>query len=72
MRVAYDPIVDMAYISLVEIGIGGVAETKALALDVEAGQRLINLDFDRDGRLLGIEIDGARATLPPELLSTSS
>jgi len=31
-------------------------------------RRLIKLGFDHEGRLIGIEFDGARATLPKSLL----
>lgn len=30
---------------------------------------MINLDFDREGRLIGIEVLSASRSLPPELLA---
>jgi uncharacterized protein YuzE len=69
MRVTYDPSVDMAYIYLTHIPAGGVATTEPLIIDLPSGRRLINLDFDGDGRLLGIEIDGATSTLTKDVLS---
>lgn len=69
MRITYDSDIDMAYIYLVEIPAGGVGETEALVVDLRTGTRLVNLDFDHSGRLVGIEVDGARGTLPAELLA---
>lgn len=56
--VTYDKSIDAAYLSLVEIPLGGVDHT----VEVEPGT--IMLDFDRDDRLLGIEILGAGRRLP--------
>ena len=59
----------MAYLYLVPILEGQVAHTEPLIIDLPGGsRRLVNLDFDEQGRLLGIEIDGARSTLPEALL----
>lgn len=67
MRVTYDPDVDAAYVQLAdEIGVGGVAFT--YPCDVVAVGGMVNLDFDGDGRLVGLEILGAKAKLPPEVL----
>lgn len=66
MRVTYDPDVDAAYVQLAdEIGVGGVAFT--YPCDVAAVGGMVNLDFDSDGRLVGIEVLGAKAKLPPEV-----
>jgi uncharacterized protein YuzE len=68
MRITYDPTADAAYIYLREIEDGGVANT--IPVDstegVSAGD--VNLDFDAEGRLIGIEVLGARSTLPREAL----
>lgn len=67
MRLEYDPKADAAYIYLVEdIGVGGVAFTvpcDPLEVDGE-----INLDFDDQRRLIGVEILSASLKLPPALL----
>ena len=62
---------DMAYIYLTgSQDARRVATSEPLIIDLATGQRrLINLDFDEEGRLLGIEIDGARTTLPKSLLT---
>lgn len=66
MNVKYDAQADAAYIQLADaIGARGVAKTYPCD-PIEAG--MINLDFDQEGRLLGIEILGASKILPAELL----
>lgn len=60
----YDGSADAAYIHLVPIKPGGVATT--VMGEEEAGS--VNLDFDRDGRLLGIEVLGASRWLPGEVI----
>jgi uncharacterized protein YuzE len=66
MKVTYDEAVDAAYIYLTEIKPGGVATT----VPGEPGSRAfeINLDFDVEGRLVGIDVMGARSRLPPDFL----
>ena len=65
----YDEQADAAYISLLEIDPGDVGYTHEVVFD---GQRdFINLDFDREGRLIGVEILGASRQLPPQVLGQS-
>jgi uncharacterized protein YuzE len=64
MRVTYDGSVDAAYIYLVPIQAGDVDAT--VTGEDEAGS--VNLDFDRDGRLLGIEVLAASRWLPREVI----
>jgi uncharacterized protein YuzE len=59
MKLVYDPEADAAYLYLKE---GGKA-ARTVTTDED-----VNLDFDADGRLLGIEILSAKARLSPELL----
>jgi uncharacterized protein YuzE len=67
MIVTYDPDVDAAYIQLAaEILTGGVAKT--YPCDPREIGGVINLDFDLNGRLVGIEITDASRLLPPESL----
>lgn len=61
MRLAYDAEADAAYLYLVEGE--KAARTVAATNDV-------NLDFDADGRLIGIEVLDARRRLPKSLLPT--
>ena len=67
MKVTFDPSVDAAYIYLIdEIGPGGVAKT--YPCDPREVGGMINLDFDSDGRLLGIEVLDATKKLSAGLL----
>jgi uncharacterized protein YuzE len=63
----------MGYVYLADhIPTGGVDHTEPLVIDLPRGVRhLINLDFDVDGRLLGIEVDGASHILPAAVLSAA-
>jgi uncharacterized protein YuzE len=66
LRVTLDDDADAAYIYLVEeIAPGGA--TRTATLDYPGA--MINVDFDADGRALGIEILGAGAILPAHILS---
>jgi uncharacterized protein YuzE len=59
MNITFEPRTDMAYVYLTDIGDArGVDHTEPL-----------NLDFDADGRLIGIEVDGAANALPLSLLA---
>src|SRR3954471_4024469 len=64
VSVTYDASADAAYIYLVPIEAGAVATT--VPGEDEAGS--VNLDFHRDGRLLGIEVLAASRWLPREMI----
>jgi uncharacterized protein YuzE len=67
MKVSYDRKVDAAYIYFKEdIGAGGVAKTYPCDPTEVGGE--INLDFDKEGRLVGIEVLDASKKLPPAML----
>lgn len=67
MKLSYDRSIDAAYIQIAEvIGAGGVAMTYPCDPVEVRGE--INLDFDSEGRLIGIEILDASKKLPPEIL----
>lgn len=71
MNVSYDAAADAAYIQLAgEINLGGVAKTYPCDPRAVGGE--INLDFDADGRLVGIEILDASMMLPPEMLQSAA
>jgi uncharacterized protein YuzE len=64
VRIVYYEEDDAAYIELREIEKGGVARTEYMPPDY------IELDFDHEGRLVGIGFDGAASKrLPRELLA---
>jgi len=67
MKVRYDPSVDAAYISLLEEGArADFGHTVACAPQDVGGQ--IHMDFDTEGRLIGIEVLQASKKLPLKLL----
>ena len=66
MNITYDPEADAAYIYLVPIEPGGVARTYSCDPAIVGG--MINLDFDAEGRLLGIEVLDASEKLPASVL----
>lgn len=70
MKITYDKSADAVYIYLVDIKPGGVANTYRLD-DSEEIADMINLDFDKDNRLLGIEILEASSQLPKEVLDNA-
>ena len=71
--VEVDPETGYAYIALAEIGAGGVRDSVPLHRGGGVGPSTLDalvLDFDRDGRLVGIEVNArADAVLRPELLA---
>jgi uncharacterized protein YuzE len=64
IRITFDREANAAYIYLRDIEPGGAVET----VTVENGPGLINLDFDKDQRLIGVEVLAATQHLPKELL----
>lgn len=67
MRITYDRSADAAYIYIVDvIAAGGVDRTVPVD-PVEVGG-MINLDFNVEGHLLGIEVLDASTYLPAEVL----
>lgn len=65
MRVTYDLEAGMAYIYLV----GAVAAGEAVRQEIAGDDMAAVLDFDADGRLLGVELPMSR--LHPDLLATA-
>ena len=66
----YDSVADAAYVYLVEqIATGEAVKTHVTDVPLDAGTVLVNLD--KDGRLLGFEILGARGVLRDETLATA-
>ncbi len=64
---SFDKEVDAAYITFADsIGVGGVKKT--YPCDPREVGGMINLDFDADGRLVGVEVLDASRLLPEELL----
>jgi uncharacterized protein YuzE len=69
MRVTYDGTVNAAMIYLKDrIGPGEAARTYVCRPDQDGFGADINLDFDKSGRLIGIEVLHAHERLPKETL----
>lgn len=69
MRITYSKNADAAYIYLTDIKKGGVAKTHPCEVPGIKGE--IMLDFDKDGRLVGIEILDASNGLPASFLKSA-
>lgn len=70
MKIEYDPSIDAIYIYLADkIDAGGVAKT--YPCDPSEVCAEINLDFDPEGRLIGIEVQDASKKVPASLLIAS-
>ncbi len=68
-RITYDPAADAAYIYLRgPIGRGEVAKTEIADVDILSGS--VNLDFDGAGKLIGIELLGAKSFVSDDVLQT--
>lgn len=71
MRVTYDAAVDAAYVYLVgEINAGDAVRT--VPVDPREIGGMINLDFDAEGRLVGVEVLDASRFLSPETYAGGS
>jgi len=71
VRLTYDPEADAAYIQLVETVAPGRAQTQhhSIATPDERGELI--LDYDAAGCLIGVEVLGASAVLPPDVLAVA-
>jgi uncharacterized protein YuzE len=70
MKITYDPEADAAYLQLVERVDGEIAETLPVEELDESRAGGFIFDFDDDGRLLGIEVLGARRALRQATLAS--
>jgi uncharacterized protein YuzE len=68
VRISYDERADAAYVYLIRSDSESEVR-RTVACDPT--HEMINLDFDLDGRLIGIEVLDARKKLPAELLNVS-
>lgn len=62
VKVEYDPVVDAAYIRFSQEDI----------FETEEVSQGIMLDYDKDGRIVGLEVLDARTHLPKDLLSQAA
>ena len=68
MRLTYDNEANAAYLELDDIAEGTAVENVVVQ---RPGRGDIVLDFDADGRLLGVEVIGATALLPTTALDAA-
>jgi uncharacterized protein YuzE len=66
IKITFDKEADAIYIYFTEIGVAGVNRT--YLCDPKENDGMINLDFDQNDRLVGIEILDASKKLPQDLL----
>lgn len=70
MRITHDAEADAAYVYLVDaIGQGEVAYSRIAGITMN--RAALTVDFDADGRILGIEVLGAGAVLREETISAA-
>jgi uncharacterized protein YuzE len=69
MRVTYDAAADAAYVHLVGTIAHGESATQIHSIMTPGDRGEVALDFDADGRLLGIEVLHASAVLPAAVLA---
>ena len=68
LSMTYDEVADAAYLYLQP---PGTPVARMYACDPLKAGGMINLDFDTAGRLIGVEVLGARTKLAPELLAAA-
>lgn len=67
MRILYDRQTDTAYLQLSD----NTRKARTHACDPIDVNGEINLDFDAEGELIGIEVQDAKRLLTPDLLATA-
>ncbi|WP_149823548.1 DUF2283 domain-containing protein [Streptomyces tailanensis] len=71
VRVTYDRTADAAYVYLADPQARATASAAMYPCDPVQVGGMINLDFDEQGRLIGVEVLGASAKLPTYLLESA-
>ncbi|WP_409181803.1 DUF2283 domain-containing protein [Amycolatopsis sp. VS8301801F10] len=71
LKVTYDRQADAAYVYFVAPSDAGQKVASMYACDPVAVDGMINLDFDGNGRLLGVEVLDASSKLPQYLLDSA-
>ncbi|MEV0679923.1 DUF2283 domain-containing protein [Actinosynnema sp. NPDC050436] len=70
LRVTYDREADAAYVHFTD-PLTRPRSARTYACDPVAVDGMVNIDFDADGRIVGVEVLGARAKLAPYLLDAA-
>ncbi|GAB2968374.1 DUF2283 domain-containing protein [Frigoribacterium salinisoli] len=71
MKITYDTDANAAYIQIVGSVGAGEATQQIHSIETPGGKGEIILDFDMDGRLLGLELLNAREILPERVIQDS-
>lgn len=69
MKITYDKEADAAYVQLVDEILDGEASTQLHSIDTPGQKGEVIIDFDAEGRILGLEILGAKDVLREETLA---
>lgn len=69
LRVTFDNEANAAYVYLADEPESGWRHGKTVPLDPFAVGGMVNVDFDTDGRVIGIEVLDARSVLSDKLLA---
>jgi uncharacterized protein YuzE len=69
MKITYDKQADAAYVMIADRIHDGEATTQLHSIQTPGEKGEVTLDFDRNGKLLGMEILGAEQVLQPEVLA---
>ena len=72
MKITYDPEVDAAYIQLVDKISPGQASQQIHSILTPGGKGEITLDFDANGKMLGVEILNAKEVLPESVINSAT
>lgn len=70
MRLTYDPELDVAHLRFDDVAESSLAQ-RASGATPFAGS-YVDLEYDADGYLVGIEVLGAAQTLHPDVLATAA
>ncbi|MCU1492799.1 MAG: hypothetical protein JWO62_563 [Acidimicrobiaceae bacterium] len=69
VRVTFDDEANAAYVYLADEPASGWRHGKTVSLDPIAVGGMVNVDFDTEGRIIGIEVLDARSVLSEKLLT---
>lgn len=72
MKLTYDEQANAAYVMLVQAIEPGESVNQLHSFQTPGGKGELILDFDSDGRILGLEILGARQVLRPDVLKQAA
>lgn len=72
MKISYDPEVDAVYIQLVDEILPGQASEQIQSIVTPGGKGEVTLDFDANGKMLGVEVLNAKEVLPESVIHSAT